>query len=311
MSEGRGPWYLLTGLVLGIAIGLAIAWWLAPVEYVNTTPDTLRADFKDEYRYMVGLSYGATGNLARARARLSTLGDLDPAASLGEQAQRMLASNVSMEAVQVLANLSEALRAQLTPSDVQAGSSTSTGVSAVPAMTVLPTSTLDTGSPLVFETSTPVGSVATAATENTSFNGSPQPSQTATEIPPTQIATATPRPTRTVTPTPGQPFALVGQATFCEAAQPGLLQVYLQNSNGDPAPGMEITITWAGGEETFFSGLKPELGAGYADFVMSAGVEYVLSLSNGLARLPGIKAPPCSVNGADFPGGIRLDFRQP
>ena len=31
-QERRGPWYLLTGLVLGLAFGLVFAWVVSPVK---------------------------------------------------------------------------------------------------------------------------------------------------------------------------------------------------------------------------------------------------------------------------------------
>jgi hypothetical protein len=68
MNEKRGPWYLLTGLGIGIAIGVWVGWSIAPVQYADTLPATLRSDFKDQYRYMIAASYSATGNLERARA---------------------------------------------------------------------------------------------------------------------------------------------------------------------------------------------------------------------------------------------------
>jgi hypothetical protein len=109
MSEARGHWYLLTGLLIGLALGIYYAWELSPLEYVDTPPSSLRADFKDEYRYLIAASYRATGNLDRARARLSLLGDPDPVIALGEQAQRMLAASAPAGAIRLVADLAEAL----------------------------------------------------------------------------------------------------------------------------------------------------------------------------------------------------------
>ena len=61
--DQRGPWYLLTGLVLGVALGLVYAWVLAPVKYVDTVPDMLREDYKAQYRALVAAAYMATGDL--------------------------------------------------------------------------------------------------------------------------------------------------------------------------------------------------------------------------------------------------------
>jgi hypothetical protein len=90
-GEKRGPWYLLTGLVLGIALGLIYAWIFQPVQYVDTSPASLRSDFKDQYRALIAAAYLGNGDLVRARARLELIKDEDMFRAISEQAQRTLA----------------------------------------------------------------------------------------------------------------------------------------------------------------------------------------------------------------------------
>ena len=74
----------------------------------------------------------------------------------------------------------------------------------------------------------------------------------------------------------------------------------------------QVGMEWSGGEEHFFTGLKPELGHGYADYRMTAGTEYALSLSAGGTRITGLSAPPClDASGNPYPGGLHLEFKQP
>lgn len=297
--NGKGGYlFLVTGLVLGIGIGLLVAWGLSPVQYVDTTPASLRTDFKDEYRYMIASAYTASGDLPRAQARLATLGDGDSGKTLGAQAQRMLAENISMDRIRVLANLSEAIQAQPTAEPASAVPQTASPTSAEP---LAETDTTPTVNP-------PTESAETATSEPTAtsiLEDTPAPL-------PTAIFTATSRPTRTPTPTPGAPFALANQSTFCEPTQPGLLQVYLVDGAFKPVAGAELVITWFGGEEHFFTGLKPDIGNGYADYQMAENTEYALSLSDGGTRVTGLKAPGCTdANGKAYPGGIRLEFKQP
>jgi hypothetical protein len=290
--------FLVTGLALGIGLGLLVAWGLAPVEYVDTSPSTLRFDFKDEYRYMIAAAYANSGDLPRAQARLATLADTDPVRALGAQAQRMLAENVSMEKIRVLANLSESLQSQAA---VSAVATIPPPVSTPPTLATVEASDTPPADPptALVETSTPEPILA------------PTLGETSTLLP-TAIFTATPRATRTPTPTPGAPFALINQSTFCEISQPGLLQIFLVDGAFKPVAGVELIITWLGGEEHFFSGLKPEISHGYADYQMTETTEYALSLPAGGARVTGIKAPACvDPGGQAYPGGIRLEFKQP
>ena len=298
MNEKRGFLYLITGLALGIGIGLLIAWGIAPVQYVDTTPSTLRLDYKDDYRYMIAAAYTASGDLPRAQARLTTLADADPVKVLGAQAQRMLADNVSMEQIRILANLSEAIQTRITASPV---STIAQPVSPTPLIPLVEASA-------TLATNPPTELAETATTEPAS---SPTLEDTPAPLP-TPVFTATQHATLTPTLTPGAPFELINQSTFCEPTQPGLLQVFLVNRSFQPVAGVELVITWFGGEEHFFTGLKPEIGYGYADYKMTENTEYALSLSAGGTRVTGLKAPPCTDQGGKaYPGGIHLEFKQP
>jgi hypothetical protein len=277
---------LVTGLLLGVLLGILYAWTLSPIEYVDTEPKSLRGDFKDEYRLLIASAYQATGNLERARARLALFGESDPAETLGAQAQRMLANNAPQASINLLANLSQALR------DTPAG------------QTIPPEQTAEQAGVPSLQTSLPSQTAMTTPLPN-------QP--TSTPVPsPTPIDTATPRPSRTPTATQGAPFVLVSQSTDCIPEKPGRLEIYVFDATGSPAPGIEMLLGWLGGEEIIFSGLKPDISAGYADFQMTLGIEYVLSLSEGSTRISGLSAPQCPTdNGESYPGSIRLEFRQP
>ena len=114
MSNGRfaqrGYWYLLTGLVFGLVLGLVYAWLINPVDYVNTIPSSLREDYRDQYRLMIALAYAANKDLVRASERLKLLNDDDPVRTLTEQAQRILAEDGSMEDARALGALATAMQ---------------------------------------------------------------------------------------------------------------------------------------------------------------------------------------------------------
>lgn len=282
-------------LLAGFGLGLAYAWLLSPVTYVDATPALLRADFKDQYRIIISASYAANQDLPRAQARLSLLGDTDPIDALSAQAQRMLASGESFEKARPLAQLA---------TDLQRGF-----VSEPFTSTPFPTFS----TPDVQLTNTP-SVVETQLDTNEEITVTPPPTIVFEQTPliPLFQETVTPRPTFTSTAGPGEPFVLTGQEPLCDPGSSKLMQFILTDSNRRQIAGVEIIVTWSQGEDRFFTGFKPELGNGYADFVMEASVVYNIRIVTGGAFVPDISAPSCTdPNGVEYPGGILLTFQQP
>jgi len=278
--------HLLFALLAGLGLGLAYSWLIAPTQYTDATPSILRADFKADYRAVVAAAYASNHDLARARARLAELKDPDPVQALSAQAQQMLAAGESFEDVQLVARLA---------SDIQQGAAslprpntpTESVVAVVPA----------TSTPLPIET--PIDQAAFTPTQVLET--------------PFAFASPTPRPTHTPVPPPGKPFALVGQDTVCDTTLPqGLLQVMFMDSRRRPAAGVEVTVTWDKGEDSFFTGFKPELGDGYADFQMEAGITYSVRVVESGTTVPNVSIPSCTdSNGQPYLGGLLLTFQQP
>ena len=65
-------------IVLGIGLGLLYGWLVRPVAYIDTSPDTLRDDYKTDYVLMVAESYQGDGELQLAVRRLAVLGEAAP-----------------------------------------------------------------------------------------------------------------------------------------------------------------------------------------------------------------------------------------
>ncbi len=66
-------------VAVGIGLGLFYGWIIDPVKYVDTTPDSLRIDFKSDYVLMVAEAYNNERDLGQAMNRLALLGSKAPA----------------------------------------------------------------------------------------------------------------------------------------------------------------------------------------------------------------------------------------
>jgi len=69
----------LIAILVGAGLGLVYGWLINPVEYVETTPDTLRVDYRTDYVLMVAEAYQSEQDLDLAVRRLALLGDAPPA----------------------------------------------------------------------------------------------------------------------------------------------------------------------------------------------------------------------------------------
>ena len=91
-----------------------------------------------------------------------------------------------------------------------------------------------------------------------------------------------------------------------------LIQVSMLDAARQEVAGVELVVSWDGGENSFFTGLKPELGAGYADFSMTPGVVYSLRLARGGQPVSNLSATECeNSDGSRYYGTWRIVFIQP
>jgi hypothetical protein len=133
---------VVLGVVLGVAAGLYYAWAVNPVEYTDTSPASLRGDFKLEYLTLIAAAFDGTGDLQRARARLALFPDPNPADTLAALAQQRLAQGHPGPEVNALAKLASALSGA--PAGTPANTPTRPGTlpaTATPTSTRFPTST--------------------------------------------------------------------------------------------------------------------------------------------------------------------------
>lgn len=275
-NEQRGNLYLLTGLVLGLALGLLIAWVISPLKYTNTDPGALAAPYKAEYRRMIALAYQRGRNLDRARQRLNLLGDNDLVQVLAAEAQRMLAEDQTSQEARALAILAADLNR---PPDANP----TTGAVAQVTET-------EPGSEATGEPASPTPPQAEAIRSPTPLPPTRTPTPFISPTPTrTRIPTFAPRATATPAPVQAAPFVLEDRRQICDGSvPPGLLQVEVADTAGLPMPGVRVSITWQDGQETFFTGLAPEISLGYADFLTAEGTTYDLKVGEVSETVSGL-----------------------
>lgn len=152
-----------------------------------------------------------------------------------------------------------------------------------------------------------------AATTVTSSTATPTAKDTAT---PTSPLTAIP--TQVMSPPTGSifPLQLLKKDPLSCMNEPGsaYLRFYVRDVHGRDIPNIGITINWPNGEDTVYTGLKPERGIGYADFKALPGTYSVALIddqSNAVANLTiGDPVSDCSTDAGATIRGWRLVFQE-
>jgi hypothetical protein len=283
------------GLAIGLALGLLYTWVIDPVELVNTYPALLRTDYRQDWVRLVALSYVADGDLEWARGRLEGLDQEDVATAVQALIEEYAAGGRSADTLRSLATLAEAMGVHTPAMWVYLYPPTSSPPTATIAPSRTPTST---------PTPTPVPLASPEPTV-------PVPEPTATPIPTplgaSPLVTPTPAPTRTPPPpTPTPPLLarlhLAGQEQICEPGQRPHLEVVVTDERGRGVSGVEVWLMWSGGADRAVTGLKPQRGAGYADFNAEPGASYELGVGElGMPLVTDLQVRPCVQDEAEEP----------
>jgi hypothetical protein len=255
----RFPWVaLLIGFLLGLIGGLIYAWFLNPVKWVDVAPDRLNAQDQQAYILLISEAYLQDFNLARAQARLQSLGVHDIASVVATQADSAFLRGDDNHQVYALTVLAEALGAQPLAASVFSGT-------AIP--TAVPPQIMITLPPL--PTSTPTD---TPAPTSTPF-----------------IPTSTPSVSAVAS------LALISLQTVCEDDQPaGRIEVYVYDELGQGVPAVRVVVAWGENQEAFFTGLKPDIDPGYADFQMEPDQSYSVVLDQLAEPVTGLTSSACT-----------------
>ncbi len=79
----------------------------------------------------------------------------------------------------------------------------------------------------------------------------------------------------------------------CGGFPEDLVMVYVQDAEGSGIPSIELKVSGPQGDDLFYSGLKPEVDVGYADFAFLTPGEYNVEVSEGPSQVARIVASPC------------------
>lgn len=277
------------GIVLGVLFGIAptlyFTWAISPLELTNIQPNQLSEEGRAQYIAAVALAFNHDGDLNRATDRLLAAAQPqeDPFEKSAQVACRLAQSGYVNSSGGV-----RAVRALKQFYQLQGRSGCADDLVLVadvpnPIVTVA----LDTPTPQPPATKTPT------------IAPSPQPS-------------GTPPPVFVPTEAPLQAYTLVGISTFCRVAERGLIEVFVQDFNGNGVPGEPVRVRWEGGEDTFYTGLKPERSTGFADFEMDTNLRYTVEMPERSQPSSQQLAPsPCTAQGGQ--GGAtsyQVIFRQ-
>ena len=96
-------------IIIGIALGLLYGWLVDPVDYINTTPNTLRADYKADYVLMVAEIYSADQDAEAAVIRLTFLADPSPVDSVENALIFAVDAGYASDDLRMLRDLADAL----------------------------------------------------------------------------------------------------------------------------------------------------------------------------------------------------------
>lgn len=128
----------------------------------------------------------------------------------------------------------------------------------------------------------------------------------------TSIAINTPNPEDVdAAPTPfvaeeGGVYTLGSRELLCESSEaPPLVKIFIFDENGQAQAGVRMAMNDGHASSEFFTGARPEFGPGYAEYEMTPGSTYILSIL-GTETLAGLQPAACITEAGDPAWGAWL-----
>jgi hypothetical protein len=101
----------LIAVVIGAILGLVYGWEISPIQYVDTAPSALRADYRADYVLAIAEAYKAEQDIDLAARRLAVFGSQPPAEIVGQTLDFAHQADYSMDDQALLRDLNKALQA--------------------------------------------------------------------------------------------------------------------------------------------------------------------------------------------------------
>lgn len=278
-SASRGLVYAVAALIFllaGIGIGLFYTWEISPVVEQNTRPDQLRAEDRLNFIIAIALDYAYQRDLDRT---YRLLGEVDPNADPFQLAADSACELKNSGRVRTSADI-EVARYLIAIAQVQPGTSFSCDLSVFatslpPTLVTVPISPTQPPTPIPAATKTPTPEFSVGTTPTVAGATSPTTSTSSD-------------------------FEFSSASPVCNPENSGVIEVYVQD-NGEGVPGVQVSVQWntSGGilRQLFYTGLKPERGEGFADFLMEPGLSYQVLLPGRSDASPRLEADTCDSQG--------------
>ena len=270
--------------MIGLVVGLGISWALGPPRQRNTEPFQLDEEDRNHYMIAIALEFQHSGDLHRALDKLVTLRPLvDPLQALADAACELANSDYSKSesGVKGIAH----------------------GGAHVPRA----------GTQRLYRTI--VASRRSREQTGSSIGpAAPQRSPTAppTKTPSRRVSRATATLRVVATSVPQRTFSPLTASTYCDSNDPAVIEINIVDYLGRGIPGQRIRVRWGDEENIFLSGLKPERGAGFADFQMDEGVSYSIDMpgASDALRADLITGRCFTASGRESLKSFRVAFRE-
>jgi hypothetical protein len=101
--------FFILAIIGGLALGLFFGLVVSPVELVDTSPGSLRMDFKTDYVLMVAEAYSIDQDAYRAVVRIAKLGDAHPVDLVNQALAFALESEYTTEDLVLMYDLAKDL----------------------------------------------------------------------------------------------------------------------------------------------------------------------------------------------------------